>query len=194
LTVVHQATEQESVTMAMSSSAGMTFSSDAAIDTYITGLKNAHALEKQATQLLERQLERIENYPEVETVLRTHLRETEEQIRRIDELLHSFGEDRSLLKDLATQFSGNMAAIAHSVMQDEILKNHFANHAFENFEIASYVSLITMAEATGHNGHVSALQTTLREEERTAQILRDMTPDLTLKFMRLSEQGAKADR
>jgi ferritin-like metal-binding protein YciE len=194
LTVVHQATEQESVTMAMSSSAGMTFSSDAAIDTYITGLKNAHALEKQATQLLERQLERIENYPEVETVLRTHLRETEEQIRRIDELLHSFGEDRSLLKDLATQFSGNMAAIAHSVMQDEILKNHFANHAFENFEIASYVSLITMAEATGHNGHVSALQTTLREEEKTAQILRDMTPDLTLKFMRLSEQGAKADR
>ena len=180
--------------MAMSSSAGMTFSSDAAIDTYITGLKNAHALEKQATQLLERQLERIENYPEVETVLRTHLRETEEQIRRIDELLHSFGEDRSLLKDLATQFSGNMAAIAHSVMQDEILKNHFANHAFENFEIASYVSLITMAEATGHDGHVSALQTTLREEEKTAQILRDMTPDLTLKFMRLSEQGAKADR
>jgi ferritin-like metal-binding protein YciE len=194
LTVVHQATEQESVTMAMSSSAGMTFSSDAAIDTYITGLKNAHALEKQATQLLERQLERIENYPEVETVLRTHLRETEEQIRRIDELLHSFGEDRSLLKDLATQFSGNMAAIAHSVMQDEILKNHFANHAFENFEITSYVSLITMAEATGHNGHVSALRTTLREEEKTAQILRDMTPDLTLKFMRLSEQGAKADR
>ena len=180
--------------MAMSSSAGMTFSSDAAIDTYITGLKNAHALEKQATQLLERQLERIENYPEVEAVLRTHLRETEEQIRRIDELLHSFGEDRSLLKDLATQFSGNMAAIAHSVMQDEILKNHFANHAFENFEIASYMSLIAMAEATGHGAHLSALQTTLREEEKTAQILRDMTPDLTLKFMRLSEQGAKADR
>ena len=180
--------------MATSTSAGMTFSSDAAIDTYITGLKNAHALEKQATQLIERQLERIENYPEVETVLRTHLRETEEQIRRIDEILHSFGEDRSLLKDLATQFSGNMAAIAHSVMQDEILKNHFANHAFENFEIASYVSLITMAEATGHHGHVPALQTTLREEEKTAQILRDMTPDLTLKYMRLYEQGAKADR
>ena len=180
--------------MATTSSAGMTFSSDAAIDTYITGLKNAHALEKQATQLLERQLERIENDPEVETVLRTHLRETEEQIRRIDEILHSFGEDRSLLKDLATQLSGNMAAIAHSVMQDEILKNHFANHAFENFEIASYVSLIAMAEATGHNGHVAALQTTLREEEKTAQILREMTPDLTLKYMRLYEQGAKADR
>ena len=178
----------------MAHSATAAFTSDQAIDLYITGLQNAHALEKQATQLLERQIERIENYPEVEQLLRTHLRETEEQIRRVEEILHSFGEDRSLLKDLATSFSGNMAAIAHSVMQDEILKNHFANHAFENFEIASYESLITMAEATGHSGHVSALQTTLREEEKTARMLREMTPDLTRKFMQRSRQDQKADR
>jgi ferritin-like metal-binding protein YciE len=180
--------------MATSSSASMSFTSDAALDCYISGIKNAHALEKQAIQLMERQVERIENYPEVEQLLRQHIRETEQQIQRIEEVLHSFGEDRSLLKDLATSFSGNMAAIAHSVMQDEILKNHFANHAFENFEIASYMSLIAMAEATGHGAHLSALQTTLREEEKTAQILRDMTPDLTLKFMQRSMQDAKADR
>jgi ferritin-like metal-binding protein YciE len=180
--------------MAMGTTAGTTFSSDAALDTYISGLKNAHALEKQAMQLMERQLERIENYPEVAELLRVHTRETEQQIQRIDELLHSFGEDRSLLKDMATAMSGNMAAIAHTVMPDEILKNHFANHAFENFEIASYMSLITMAEATGHAQHVSSLQMTLREEEKMAQTLREMTPDLTLKYMRLYEQNEKADR
>jgi ferritin-like metal-binding protein YciE len=178
----------------MTTIASSTFTSDAAIDTYISGLKNAHALEKQATQLIGRQLERIENYPEVEQLLRRHLGETEQQIARIDEILHSFGEERSLLKDMATQLSGNMAAIAHSVMPDEILKNHFANHAFENFEIASYLSLITMAEATDHRQHLSALRTTLQEEERTAQALRDMTGDLTLKYMRLYDQGHKADR
>jgi ferritin-like metal-binding protein YciE len=176
--------------MAMGTSASATFSSDAALDTYISGLKNAHALEKQAVQLIERQLERIESYPEVEQVLRTHLRETEEQIRRIDELLHSFGEDRSILKDLATALSGNMAAIAHAVMPDEILKNHFANHAFENFEIASYESLITMAEATGHGQHASALRTSLGEEEKTARTLREMTPQLTLKYLRLYQDNA----
>src|SRR5215218_7403007 len=89
--------------MAMSSTTSMSFTSDAAIDTYISGLKNAHALEKQATQLIGRQLERIENYPEVEQLLRRHLGETEQQIARIDEILHSFGEERSLLKDMATQ-------------------------------------------------------------------------------------------
>jgi ferritin-like metal-binding protein YciE len=175
--------------MAHSTTAGASLTSDAALDVYISGLKNAHALEKQATQLIERQLERIESYPEVERLLRTHLHETEQQIGRIDELLHSFGEDRSLIKDIATQISGNMAAIMHAVMPDEILKNHFANHAFENFEIASYESLIAMAEATGHSQHVTALRTSLGEEEKTARTLREMTPQLTLKYLQLHEQG-----
>ncbi len=175
--------------MAMSSTTSMTFSSDAAMDTYISGLKNAHALEKQAIQLMERQVERIESYPEIEQLLRGHIRETEGQIQRLDEILHSFGEDRSLLKDLATQITGNLGAIAHSVMPDEILKNHFANHAFENFEIASYESLIAMAEATGHSQHVSSLRATLGEEEKMARTLREMTPELSLKYMRLYEQG-----
>jgi ferritin-like metal-binding protein YciE len=51
-----------------------------------------------------------------------------------------------------------------------------------------------MAEATGHQQHVVALKTTLREEENMAQALRDMTPDLTLKYLRLSEEVHKTDR
>src|SRR5215210_1589447 len=177
--------------MSMSSTSKLSFTSDAAMDTYISGLKNAHALEKQAIQLMERQVERIENYPEVEQLLRAHIRETEGQIRRLDEILHSFGEDRSLLKDLATQFTGNMAAIGHAVMPDEILKNHFANHAFENFEIASYESLIAMAEATGHGQHVLALRATLGEEQRMATWLREQPPAITSGICNSTSRGER---
>jgi ferritin-like metal-binding protein YciE len=169
-------------------------SSGAMLDVYLDGLKNAHALEKQATQLISRQLERLQNYPEVEQLLRRHLGETEQQIGRLDEILASFGESHSTLKDIATSITGNMAALGHTVMGDEILKNHFANHAFENFEIASYVSLITMAEATGHSAHVSPLRMTLSEEERTAQAIREMTPDITRKYLQRYAAGEKADR
>ena len=89
---------------------------------------------------------------------------------------------------------GNLAAIGHSIMPEEILKNHFANHAFENFEIASYDSLIAMAEATGKSGHVPALRKTLDEEQRMATWLREQTPAITLRYMQLYEQGRKADR
>ena len=88
----------------------------------------------------------------------------------------------------------DLAVIGHTIMPDEILKNHFANHAFENFEIVSYTSLIALAEATGNAGHVPALRQTLNEEERMATWLRENTPAITLKFLQLSEQGEKADR
>ncbi|WP_375459927.1 ferritin-like domain-containing protein [uncultured Enterovirga sp.] len=178
----------------MAASLGSSAGSDAMLDLYVVGLKNAHALEKSATQLLERQIERVENYPEVNALLRRHLGETEQQIQRLDEILDSFGEENPMLKDLATSITGNLAALGHTVMGDEILKNHFANHAFENFEIAAYVSLITMAEASGRNGHVAALNLTLQEERTTAQLLHDMTPELTRTYMQRSASGQKADR
>jgi ferritin-like metal-binding protein YciE len=161
---------------------------------FITGLENAHALEKQAIQLMERQVERFENYPEMSDLLRRHIVETEGQIRRLDDMLHSFGADRSILKDMATQFMANLAAAGHMPMADEVLKNTFANHAFENFEIASYKSLIVMAEASGNQKFIPGLQESLREEEKTAQAVYDMIEPITQKFLTRSAQGLKADR
>jgi ferritin-like metal-binding protein YciE len=126
--------------------------------------------------------------------LQMHIRETEEQIRRLDEILHSHGEDRSLLKDTITQIMGNMAAIAHVPMADEILKDTFANHAFENFEIAAYTSLIAMADAAGHANHIPALERTLGEERKMAQAVHDLIEPTTRRFIKLSEEGRKADR
>lgn len=163
--------------------------SETAHSIFITGLVNAHALEKQALQIMNRQIERIERYPEMEQLLRQHVIETEEQIRRIDEILHSFGEDRSLLKDTVTQLMGNLAAIAHVPMADEILKDVFANHAFENFEIAAYKSLIAMAEATGHSQVLPALQQTLKEEQKTAQLIHDQIEPITRRYLMLEQSG-----
>src|SRR5215210_2561175 len=180
--------------MATATTGGRSFTSDAALEVYTTGLKNAHALEQQAMQLMERQVERYERYPEVTQRLQQHIRETEQQIARLEELMQGMGTDRSLIKDWATSIIGNIAAIGHSIMPDEILKNTFANHAFENFEIASYTSLIAMAEATGNAGHVSALRQTLTEEQRMASWILENTPAISLKYIQLREQGEKADR
>jgi len=169
-------------------------SSETVKNIFITGLQNAHALEKEAIQLMNRQIERIEHYPEMRELLRQHVGETEEQIRRLDEILHTFGEDRSLLKDVATQLMGNMAAIAHTPAGDEILKNTFANHAFENFEIASYKSLIAMADAAGYSRFVPALQQSLQEEQKTAKLIHDQIEAITLKYLQRESQGLKADR
>ena len=169
-------------------------SSDQAKQSYIMGIQSAHALEKQATQLINRQLERIESYPEVAAILRQHGAETDAQIQRLDGILQELGSSPSAIKDLATEMSGNMAALMHSVMSDEVMKNHFANVAFEAFEQATYRSLIAMAQATGFQHHVAIYEQTLREEEKTFSTLLSMTDQLTVKFMQLSLSGEQAKR
>ena len=116
---------------------------------FTTGLRNQHAVENQAVSLLSRQVERLENYPEMEARMRQHIDESKVQAQRIEELLSQLGTSHSAVKDAGLSFVGNMAAMAHTVTPDEVIKNTLANFAFEHFEIASYKSLITLAGAVG---------------------------------------------
>ncbi|HVI27100.1 DUF892 family protein [Hansschlegelia sp.] len=85
-----------------------------------------------ALSLIDRQLDRLKNYEEVAEQLRRHRGETEQQIGRLEQILGSLDESHSALKDAA--LGGNLAALGHAIASDEILKNTFANFAFENFE------------------------------------------------------------
>ncbi len=150
---------------------------------FVAGLKNAHALENQALELMNRQVERIENYPDIKAKLQQHIQETHNQIDRLEKILESVGESRSVLKDNALSLTGNLAAVAHALTQDEILKNSIANFAFENFEIASYKSLIQLADETGHRDAASPLQETLREEQEMAKWIDGHLPDVTHTYL-----------
>ena len=165
---------------------------DTSRDIFVTGLRNAHAMENQALSIMKPQLERIENYPEVATKLEQHIRETEGQITRIEDILQGLGEDHSTLKDMALSFTGAMAAMGHTMAGDEILKNSFANFAFENFEMAAYKSLITVGEQGGYTSAVQALQLNLGEEQAMARWLDENIAAVTMKFLSLKTTGQTA--
>jgi ferritin-like metal-binding protein YciE len=138
-------------------------------DIFIVRLRDQHAIESQAIELLERQVGRLENYPEMVQRMRQHIEESKEQARRIEELLASFGTSHSVLKDTVTSALGNIGALGHSATADEVIKNTLANFAFEHYEIASYLSLLTLADVIGHGGARAALTESLHEEERMAE-------------------------
>jgi len=161
-------------------------------EVYVTGLRNQHAVEKQAVELLERQVGRLENYPEMAARLRLHIAESQQQATRIEELLGTLGSGHSSLKDAAMSFMGNMAALAHAPASDEVLKNTLANYAFEHFEIASYKSLLALAEATGHAAAVTPLQQSLSEEKAMAEWIDDHIASTTLTYVSRSAAGVTA--
>ncbi len=160
--------------------------------TFVTGLQNAHAVEQQALGLIDRQLDRLTSYPEVADRLRLHRVETQQQIGRLDEILRSLGESHSNLKDMALNIVGNIAVLTHVMAPDEILKNSFVNFAFENFEIASYRSLIALADAGSFASAIPLLETTLGEEQAMAAWVEESIPMLTLKYVGLREEGRTA--
>ena len=156
-------------------------------DLLIVGLRNAHAMESQARELMERQIERTSEYPEVQQRLKTHLEETKQQMARLEDCLRQCGESESTFKDTATALMANMQAMMHAMAGDEILKNTFANNAFENFEIAAYKSMLALCKQAGVD--LSApLQQSLREEEQMAQWVDSHVEDVTLQYLAHEER------
>jgi ferritin-like metal-binding protein YciE len=154
---------------------------------FITGLQNAHAMERQAQQLLERQCERLTRYPKVCARIGQHLEETGRQLQRLEECLGSMHQDRSRLKDAGMALIGNLLAGSHALAGDEIIKSSFADYAFEHYEIAAYKSLLVLADQLGLAQARSSLQQSLDEEEKMAAWLLDNLQDLTLEYLQREE-------
>jgi len=159
---------------------------------FVTGLRDAHALENQALSIMNRQIERLENYPDVAARLRSHVEETNGQIGRLEQILTSLGESHSAIKDLGASFMANMAALTHAAAGDEILKNSFANFAFENFEVASYRALINMARRGGFNIALPLLEQSLQEEKSMAAWVEQHLDAVTDRYLTLAGSGAQA--
>lgn len=163
-------------------------------DVFILGLKNAHAMEKQALSIMQPQLNRLEHYPDMSRRLEEHVRETETQIERLDRILEQVSESSSVVKDASLSTMGSMAAMGHIPAGDEVLKNSFANLAFENYEIAAYVSLVTAGRASGVDADIDLLEKSLDEERRMAEWVAESIPAVTKTFISLKGTGETAKR
>jgi ferritin-like metal-binding protein YciE len=84
----------------------------------------------------------------------------------------------------------NMQAMAHAVAVDEILKNTFANNAFENFEIAAYKSLLALCGAAGVTEAKGLLETSLHEEQRMAAWIDSNVEKVAMEYLAHQRQAA----
>ena len=159
-----------------------------------TWLRDAHAMEGQAIELLEAQIKRLEGYPEALPRLRSHLNETKEQQTQVEQCLHRLGTDTSTLKDTAMKFSANMQGMLHAMAGDEVLKHALGSHAFEQFEAGCYESLMVAAETAGEPEIARTCQRIMEQELDMAAWVWDQLPGLTQKYLERSASGESAKR
>jgi ferritin-like metal-binding protein YciE len=165
---------------------------DTARDTFIAGLKDAYAMEKQAEDMMNSMHTRLEDYPELRNRAGQHAEETRRHVARLEQCLSDLGESPSTLKNLGTRLAGNIQAMVHGMTSDEVIKDTLAGYAFEHFEIASYRHLITMAETLGENRIADACRQSLQEEQQMAEWLDQHLEETARQFMQRASQPRAA--
>ena len=165
---------------------------DEAREVLIVGLRNAHAVESQAVELLERQVQALDDYPDVRSRVQQHLDETRSQLERLEDCLDQLGERRSAVKDAALSTLGNFMALSNTMADDAILKNAFASYSFEHYEIAAYESLLELAELSDEPEIMSLLQLNLSEEQAMAEWLASNIRHVTRSYVRHRQEKDQA--
>ena len=146
-------------------------------------LKDAHAMEAGGVTTLSDHAAAAADYPEVAAKLREHADATRRHAELLEGRLAALGTGPSSLKEAVGAAFSKVAGVANLPAGDTVVKNALGDLAAENFEIASYLSLIAAAEATGDRETAAVCGQILREEEAMADWLRTQIPSVTRQFL-----------
>jgi ferritin-like metal-binding protein YciE len=133
-------------------------------------LADAHAIEAQAIQLLEKGPD-LSGDPELGRLYEEHLEETREQQRLVAQRLDSRGGDTTGLKDAAMRAGALNWGMFFQMHPDTSGKLAAFAYAFEHLEIAGYEELKRVAERVGDQETVQMADTILAQERAAAEKL-----------------------
>jgi ferritin-like metal-binding protein YciE len=149
-------------------------------------LADAHAIEQQATGLLEKG-PKIAGHSELAAAFEHHLAETKGHTRLIDERLEARGASASKLKDTAMKAGAMHWGAFFAAQPDTPAKLAAFAYAFEHLEIASYELLRRVAERAGDAETAQAASSILVQERAAAKTLASLFPQAL--DASLQEQG-----
>jgi ferritin-like metal-binding protein YciE len=145
-------------------------------DLFVHTLQDIYYAENQITKALPTMIQKASN-PKLRQGFETHLRETENQVKRLEQIFSKLGQSPKAVdcpaidgiieeaKDVAGEISDKRVLDAALVASAQ---------AVEHYEITRYGTLIAWAKQLGHQDCVSLLQQTLGEEEATDKKLTAM--------------------
>lgn len=158
-------------------------------------LRDAHAMEEQAEQMLSGLVQRIENYPSLKSRVENHLEQTRSQAQRVRSCIERRGASTSSLKDAAAKFTATMQSLSGVFAGDEIVKGTLASYTFEHMEIVSYRILMEAAKVVGDAETERVCSEIMEEEQAMADWLLQNCQEVTRQYLlREEEDLAEAKR
>jgi Uncharacterized protein conserved in bacteria len=146
-------------------------------------LRDAHAMEQQAEQMLTGQAARIEHYPVLKARIQEHIQETIGQREQLERCIERLGGSPSVVKDTMGKVMALGQAMSGAMVSDEIVKGAMAGYVFEHFEIASYTALVAAARTAGDAETARVCESILQQEIAMAEWLAKHLPEITEEFL-----------
>lgn len=131
-------------------------------------LAEAHAMERQALELLDKAADAVGDEALAE-MYRSHRRETAEHEEHVRARLAAHGHQPQKLKDAAMQAGGFALGMALQVSPDTPIRLATSTFAFENLEIAAYQLIERLARLVGDYETVAVIERILEQEEAAAE-------------------------
>jgi len=134
---------------------------------FVEELQDLYSAETQITKALPK-MAKAATSPALKDAFESHLEETREQIKRLDQIFESLGENSKGktcegMKGLLKEGDELMKEDADPEVMDAGLIA--AAQRVEHYEMAGYGTVRTYAELLGEDDAVSLLETTLKEEK-----------------------------
>ena len=149
----------------------------------LSWLKDAHAVEVGALPTLTSHAAAAQDYPEVQAKLNEHVAATRRHAELIEGCLTRLGSHPSAFKEAVGGVMGKVTAVANLPAKDTVIKNALGDYAAENFEIASYRSLVAAAEKIGDQETADVCRQILRDEEEMSGWLGGHIATLTQAYL-----------
>ena len=140
---------------------------------YLEQLRDLHSAERQIIEALPKMIEQT-SHPELRQAFELHLRQTQEQLRRLEQIGQKAGQKLTGhkckgMEGLLEEGEEMMKERADSDVLDAALIS--AAQRVEHYEIAGYGCARTYAQLLGLDDDAQILQRTLDEEGKTDHLL-----------------------
>src|ERR671935_534030 len=135
-------------------------------------LADAHAIEEQAIQLLEKG-PKLAGDPKLENIYAEHLQQTRDHAELIQERLNALGGDPSTLKDAALRLGALNWGAFFQGHPDTPGKLAAFGYAFEHLEIGGHEQLKRVVARAGDGKSVQTVERILAQEREAAQRIAD---------------------
>lgn len=159
-------------------------------DVLVSWLNDAYAMENALAQILQKQLNDAENFPEVQARLQQHLEVTKQHADLVKSCVNRLGGDTSTLKSALGSIMGAMQGMSTGAAEDRVVKDALADFAAENFEVASYTSIITAAQELGDTKTATTCEQIRRQDADMAQWLQQHIAQVTTLTLEKMTAGA----